>query len=167
MNVSYQGKDPEIHRTAFIAAGAVIIGDVKIANECSIWFNAVLRGDIHSIVLGEQTNIQDLSVLHVTKRNPVTIGSRVTVGHGAIVHGATIEDSCLVGMGAILLDGVHVGSHSLVAAGSLLREGFTVPEGTMVAGVPAVIRKKLSTEEMKRIEQSAENYVNYARGYRE
>jgi len=143
----------------------MIVGDVRIGEESSIWFNAVLRGDINEIRIGRRTNIQDLSVLHVTKDHPVHIGSGVTVGHHAVIHGATVEDFCLIGMGAILLDNVRVGSHSLVAAGSLVREGFAIPEGVLVAGTPAVVKRTLNAKERSSLEESARNYVRYAQSY--
>ncbi len=164
---SNSGKTPEIHPTAYIAEGVVIIGAVRVGKESSVWFNSVLRGDINAIEIGERTNIQDLSVAHVTKDLAVKIGSGVTIGHRATIHGAVIEDSCLIGMGAVLLDGVHVGHHSLVAAGSLVRENFRIPEGMLVAGVPAVVKRALTKEERLHIEQSAVNYVQYAKTYRE
>lgn len=163
----YQGIRPRIHPSVFVAEGAHIIGDVEIGAESSVWFNTVIRGDVHYIRIGEKTNVQDNCVLHVThETSPLVIGSGVTVGHGAILHAATIKDSCLIGMGAKVLDNATVGPYSLVAAGALVLEGFEVPEGVLVAGVPAKIKRTLTEEERQQIVQSAENYIKYVQSYR-
>jgi carbonic anhydrase/acetyltransferase-like protein (isoleucine patch superfamily) len=168
MIISYRGIEPRIHPTVFIAEGAQIIGDVEIGAESSVWFNTVIRGDVHYIRIGERTNIQDNCVLHVTHDTyPLVIGSDVTVGHGAILHAATIKDRCLIGMGAKVLDDATVGPYAFVAAGSLVLEHFEVPEGALVAGVPARIKRMLSDEERQQIVQSAQNYVGYVKTYRE
>jgi carbonic anhydrase/acetyltransferase-like protein (isoleucine patch superfamily) len=164
----YRGIRPKIHESVFIADGAKIIGDVEIGRESSIWFNTVVRGDVHSITIGERTNIQDNCVLHVThKKFALHIGSNVTVGHSAVLHGCTIGDYCLIGMGAIVLDNAVVHARSFVAAGALVQENFEVPEGTLVAGVPAKIKRPLTTEEAAFLERSAQNYVDYVKTYRE
>jgi carbonic anhydrase/acetyltransferase-like protein (isoleucine patch superfamily) len=164
----YRGIKPKIHKSVFIAEGARIIGDVEIGRESSIWFNTVVRGDVHSITIGERTNIQDNCVLHVThKKFALHIGSNVTVGHSAVLHGCTIGDYCLIGMGAIVLDNAVIHSRSFVAAGALVQENFEVPEGTLVAGVPAKIKRPLTTEEAAFLERSAQNYVDYVKTYRE
>lgn len=164
----YRGIRPRIHPSVFIAEGAQIIGDVEIGAESSVWFNTVIRGDVHYIRIGEKTNIQDNCVLHVTHETyPLVVGSGVTVGHGAILHAATIKDYCLIGMGAKVLDNAAVGPYSLVAAGALILEGFEVPEGVLVAGVPAKIKRKLTDDERRQIVQSAQNYINYVRSYRD
>ena len=155
-----------IHPTAFIAEGVQLIGNVQIANDASIWFNSVLRGDINCVEVGERTNIQDGSVLHVTSDFACRIGSDVTVGHRAIVHACTIGDCCLIGMGSIVLDNATVGSNSLVAAGAVVLQNAVVPEGVLVAGVPAKGIRKLTDDETKGIRESAEHYVAYARGFR-
>mgnify|MGYP001615097228 CR=1 FL=1 len=162
MIVTLGNKTPRVHPSVFLAEGVMVIGNVELGPDSSVWFNTVLRGDINAIRIGERTNIQDLCSFHVTHRNEVHIGSNVTIGHGAIVHGATVEDFCLIGMGATLLDGVRVGSNSLVAAGSLVREGFEIPEGMLVAGVPASVKRTLTKEERESIGRSADNYVKYA-----
>jgi carbonic anhydrase/acetyltransferase-like protein (isoleucine patch superfamily) len=167
MLIKVGDKAPRIHPSVFLAEGVMVIGDVEIGEKSSVWFNTVLRGDINAIRIGDRANIQDLCAFHVTNRNEVQIGSDVTIGHGAIVHGATVEDSCLIGMGATLLDGVRVGAHSLVAAGSLVREGFEIPEGMLVAGVPATVKRSLTKEEREAIARSANNYVQYVQLYRE
>jgi carbonic anhydrase/acetyltransferase-like protein (isoleucine patch superfamily) len=165
--VPFQGIYPKIHESVFIADGAQIIGDVEIGKESSIWFNAVIRGDVHFIRIGERTNIQDNCTLHVThKQYPLIIGSDVTIGHGAIVHGATVGNCCLIGMGARVLDGATIHHHAFVAAGALVLEHFEVPEGTLVAGVPARVKRQLSAEERRTLEDSARNYLNYVQQYR-
>lgn len=167
MIIPYRGISPKIHDSVFIADGAHIIGDVEIGRESSVWFNTVIRGDVNYIRIGERTNVQDGCVLHVThEKYPLRIGSNVTIGHGAIVHAATIHDYCLIGMGAKILDNAKVGPFALVAAGSLVREDFVVPEGTLVAGIPACVKRPLTREERQQIEQSAQNYVEYVKTYR-
>lgn len=152
----------------FVADGARIIGDVVIGRDSSVWFNSVVRGDVHYIRIGERTNIQDNCVLHVThQKYSLQIGSDVTVGHGAILHGCTIGDECIVGMGAIILDNAVVHPHSFVAAGALVPESFVVPEGTLVAGIPAKIKRNLTEEEVKFLAKSAQNYLQYVQSYRE
>lgn len=168
MIIPYRGITPKIHPSVFIAEGAQIIGDVEIGPESSVWFNTVIRGDVHYIRIGERTNIQDNCVLHVTHNTyPLVIGSDVTVGHGAILHAATIKDRCLIGMGAKVLDDATVGRYAFVAAGSLVLEHFEVPEGALVAGVPARVKRMLSEEERQQIVLSAQNYVGYVKTYRE
>ncbi|MGA3243821.1 MAG: gamma carbonic anhydrase family protein [Bacteroidota bacterium] len=168
MIIPYRGITPKIHPSVFIAEGAQIIGDVEIGAESSVWFNTVIRGDVHYIRIGERTNIQDNCVLHVTHNTyPLVIGSDVTVGHGAILHAAIIKDRCLIGMGAKVLDDATVGPYAFVAAGSLVLEHFEVPEGALVAGVPARVKRMLSEEEKQQIVQSAQNYVGYVKTYRE
>ena len=166
--IAYRGIKPRIHDSVYIAEGARIIGDVEIGDESSIWFNSVVRGDVHSIRIGSRTNIQDNCVLHVTHRKyPLHIGSNVTVGHNAVLHGCTVEDYCLIGMGAIVLDNATIHTRSLVAAGALVQEGFIVPEGSLVAGVPAKIKRPLTQVETEFLKRSAQNYVDYVKTYRE
>ncbi|MDP2886106.1 MAG: gamma carbonic anhydrase family protein [Ignavibacteria bacterium] len=168
MIIPYRGIKPKIDPSVFIAEGAQIIGDVEIGRDSSVWFNTVIRGDVHYIRIGERTNIQDNCVLHVTHDTyPLVIGSDVTVGHGAILHAATIKDRCLIGMGAKVLDNATVGPYALVAAGALVLEHFEVPEGALVAGVPARIKRMLTEEEREQIVQSARNYVGYVKSYQE
>lgn len=163
----YKGITPTLHHSVFVAEGAQIIGDVEIGEASSVWFNTVIRADVHYIRIGERTNIQDGSILHVThEKYPLRIGSDVTVGHGAILHGSTIKDHCLIGMGAKILDNAVVGSYSLVAAGALVLEGFEIPEGVLVAGIPARVKRQLTDEERRQIDESAQSYVEYAKSYR-
>jgi gamma-carbonic anhydrase len=164
----YKGLRPKLDPTVFVAPGAHIIGDVEIGKDSSVWFCTVVRGDVHYIRIGSRTNIQDGCVLHVTNGiYPLILGSGITVGHGAILHGCTIEDNCLIGMGSTILDNAHIGAGSLIAAGSLVRENFQVPPGSLVAGVPATVKRPLTEAERKSIAQGAENYVQYVKTYRE
>jgi carbonic anhydrase/acetyltransferase-like protein (isoleucine patch superfamily) len=164
----YLGINPTIHESVFICEGARIIGDVVLEKDVSVWYNTVIRGDVNYIRIGERTNIQDNSILHVTyKKYPLVIGSDVTAGHGVIMHGCNVKDSVLIGMGAILLDNCTVNSNSLVAAGTLVKEGFEVPEGVLIAGVPGKIIRDLSGEEIEKIRQSAKNYMMYVSNYRD
>lgn len=164
--ISFEEHSPRVHSSVFIAEGAKVIGQVSIGAESSIWFNAVLRGDINSIAIGERTNIQDACILHVTHDSPVIVGSDVTVGHRAIIHGCTIGDSCLIGMGAIVLDGARVGKQSLIGAGAVVLQEFIVPEGSLVTGVPGRVVRQLTNGEKTQIQQSAANYVAYAERHR-
>jgi gamma-carbonic anhydrase len=163
----YDGKRPFIPASAFVAAGAVVIGEVTLGEHASIWFNCTVRGDIHYIRIGESTNIQDNSVLHVTREtHPLVVGDRVTIGHGVALHGCTIGDESLVGIGAIVLDGAVVESGSMVAAGALVPPGMVVPTGMLVAGVPARPLRPLRDAERENLAASAARYVAYAERYR-
>jgi carbonic anhydrase/acetyltransferase-like protein (isoleucine patch superfamily) len=150
-----------------VFGGAWVIGDVEVGEDASVWFNAVLRGDINVIRVGNRTNVQDGAVVHVTRELPAIIGDDVTVGHKAMIHGCRIENACLVGMNAAVLDRAVVGPFAVVAAGSVVKEGFVVPEGMLVAGVPARIVRPLTDEERAFLLQSARNYITYARSYRD
>ncbi|MDT8317261.1 MAG: gamma carbonic anhydrase family protein [bacterium] len=163
----YKGKNPEIASSAYIDDSAHVIGDVVIGEESSVWFNATVRGDVNYIRIGARTNIQDSSVLHVTRgTHPLFIGSEVTVGHNVTLHGCTIKDRCLIGMGAIVLDGAEVGEDSIVGAGALVKEGMRVKPRTLVVGVPAREVRQLSDEEVQRIKTSAGNYIEYMIEYK-
>ncbi len=155
-----------IHPTAFIAPGAVVLGDVTLGRDSSIWYNTVVRGDMAPIAIGEQTNIQDLSMVHVDEDLPCHIGSRVGVGHRAILHGCTVEDDCLIGMGAILLNHVRVGTGSVIGAGALLPEGMEVPPDSVVLGVPAKIVRPVDEELRQRARETWEHYVIQAQRHR-
>lgn len=159
----YQDLLPEIDESVFLASGVKIIGDVTIGKNSSIWYNTVIRGDVHYIKIGEYSNIQDCSMLHVTNgRFPLNVGSKVTVGHAVKLHGCTLEDKCFIGIGAIILDGAVVKENSMVAAGAVVKPSFIVPTGKLVAGVPAKIVRDLSSEEINDIDKSAERYSKYA-----
>jgi carbonic anhydrase/acetyltransferase-like protein (isoleucine patch superfamily) len=163
----FEGNMPKIDPSVFIASGARIIGDVEIGELSSIWFNVVIRGDVHFIRIGRRTNIQDLTMCHVThKRYSLAIGDDVTVGHSAVLHGCTVGDRVLVGMGAKVLDRAVVGNNSLIAAGAVVREGFTIPEGTMVAGVPAKVIRELNDDERAAVARGALNYESYVARFR-
>ncbi|RMF66999.1 MAG: gamma carbonic anhydrase family protein [Calditrichaeota bacterium] len=158
---------PKIHASAFVAPDAIVVGDVEIGEDSSVWFSAVVRGDVNRILIGKRSNIQDGCVLHVNSEGfSLEVGDEVTVGHGVILHGCTVEDGCLIGMGARILDGARVEKFSLVAAGSLVREGQRVPSYSLVAGVPAVVKRKLTDAEVEKIRRAAESYVQYKEQYR-
>lgn len=155
---------PKIHKSVFLAPGAKIIGNVEIGEGSSVWYNCVVRGDVNYVKIGSMTNIQDLSMLHVTNdKFPLKIGNKVTVGHSVTLHGCTLEDLCLIGMGAVVLDGALVKRNSMVAAGAVVKPGFIVPGGKLVAGVPAKIVRDLTTEELNEFEVSAVRYVEYTK----
>ena len=163
---NFRGILPTVAPTAYVDQSAQVIGDVHIGPESSVWMNVVIRGDVNAIRIGARTNVQDGAVVHVqTGTHPTTIGDEVTIGHGAIVHGCTIRDRCLIGMGAILLNGVSVGAESIVAAGSLLPEGFEVPPRSLVMGSPARVRRQLTDVEVDLIRGYAANYVRYRLDY--
>lgn len=159
-------KEPHIHPSALVHASAVVIGDVLLHKGASIWPGAVLRGDYNRIEVGENTNIQDLCLLHITDALPCVVGANVTVGHGAIVHACVVEDDCLIGMGAILLDGCHIGRGSWVAAGSLVPAGKEIPPGVLVMGSPAKIVRELTEEEVKKHLSQNRAYADLAQQYR-
>jgi carbonic anhydrase/acetyltransferase-like protein (isoleucine patch superfamily) len=158
----YRSVFPTIHPTAFVDVSAQVIGDVHLGEESSVWMNVVVRGDVHYVRIGARSNIQDLTLIHVMRdTHPTVIGDEVTVGHSAVVHGCTVEDRCLIGMGAILLNGCRIGTGSIVAAGTLVPEGLQVPPGSMVMGVPGKVRRTLTDEEGASIAWYADNYVRY------
>jgi carbonic anhydrase/acetyltransferase-like protein (isoleucine patch superfamily) len=152
---------PSVDERAFVAAGAVIVGDVRLAAGSSVWYNAVLRAEAEPIRLGEDSNLQDAVVCHVDAGYPLTVGRGVSVGHGAVLHGCTVEDDCLIGMGATVLNGSVIGSGSLVAAGAVVLEGTIVPPGSLVAGVPGKVRRELSEEERAGIRRNADHYLRH------
>lgn len=159
MIIEYEGITPNIHSSVFVAPGAMIIGDVKIGEESTIWFNCVLRGDLELIHIGCRTNIQDGTVIHMDKEIPCLIGDDVTVGHGAILHSCTIDNEALIGMGAILLTGCKIGERAIVAAGTLVREGQEIPPGTIAMGVPAQVRREATEAEFERVRHGKDDYV--------
>lgn len=155
---------PSIADGVFLAPGVKIIGDVEIGEDSSVWYNSVIRGDVHYIKIGKLTNIQDCCMLHVTNgKYPLNIGNKVTVGHSVSLHGCTINDLSLIGIGAIILDGAVIEEKSIVAAGALVKENFTVPSGKLVAGVPARIIRDLTKDEINEFERSAIRYKAYTK----
>jgi len=157
-------KIPKIHKSVFIAPTASVIGDVVVGAESSIWFGAVVRGDINRITIGKRTNVQDLSVLH-TDNLPCMIGDEVTIGHRAIVHGCTIGNRILIGMGSILMNDVIIEDDVVIGAGALITEGIKIPSRTLVIGFPARIKRDLTEEEVKRLQSTASHYVENAKKY--
>src|SRR4051812_20148465 len=155
-----------IDASAYVAPGAVVLGDVTIGAGSSIWFGAVVRGDSAPIRIGQETNVQDGSILHADPDFPCTIGDRVTLGHGAIVHGANVEDDCLIGMRAVVMNGARIGRGSIVAVGSVVTEGTEVPPGSIVIGQPAKIKRESTERDRERIRHAAEHYVAAAKIYR-
>lgn len=164
----YAGKEPRIGARVFLADSCAIIGDVELGDDSSIWFGAVLRGDIHYIRLGARSNVQDNSVLHVEHgTGPAIIGDEVTIGHSAIVHGCTVGRGSLIGIGAKVLSHAVIGEQVLVGAGAVVQEGMTVPPRTLVVGVPARVKRELTSDELARLERSWRNYVEYKNEYLE
>ena len=167
MILQHKGVAPQIAPSVFLAPNACVIGDVQIDEQASLWFNVLVRGDVNYIRIGKRTNIQDGTVIHVThKTHPTIIGDDVSIGHGVIVHGCNVQDGCLIGIGAILLDGVDVGEFSMVAAGSLLTPGTKIPPRSLVMGSPARVKRKLTEAECADYQSIAERYVGYRDAYR-
>lgn len=163
---SHRGRMPRIHPTAYIDDSAQVIGDVEIGEESSVWMVVVIRGDVHRIRIGHRSNIQDGTVVHVMRDTHQTvIGDGVTVGHAAVLHGCTVEDCCLIGMGAILLNGAQVGTGSIVAAGTLIVEGMRVPPRSLVMGNPGRVKRSVTDAEIVEIQMYADRYVQYRRDY--
>jgi gamma-carbonic anhydrase len=163
---TFQGITPTIPPSCFIEDTGIVIGDVVMGEHCSVWFHAVIRGDVNYIRIGNRTNVQDLCILHVTHdTHPLMIGNDVTIGHSVVLHGCTIEDRVLVGMGAIIMDGVVVGEDSVVGAGALVTEGTIVPPRSLIMGSPAKLKRPVTEKELAWIKESAENYVTYSREY--
>ena len=157
---------PQVDRSAYVDQSAQVIGDVHIGPESSVWMNVVIRGDVNHIRIGKRTNIQDLTMVHVMREtHPTIIGDEVTVGHSAVVHGTTIEDRVLIGMGAVLLNGVHIESDCVIAAGTLLTEGTRIPARSLVMGRPGTVKRALTDDEVAEIRWYADNYVNYRLDY--
>jgi carbonic anhydrase/acetyltransferase-like protein (isoleucine patch superfamily) len=162
----YRGRLPAISPSAYVDQTAQVIGDVTVGDESSLWMNVIVRGDVHWIRIGRRTNIQDGTIVHVMRdTHPTTLGDEVTVGHGVIVHGCTIHDRCLIGMGAIVLNGAEIGSDSIVAAGTLVTEGMHVPPRSLVMGSPAKVRRALTDDEVAAIGDYAARYVGYRLDY--
>lgn len=162
---SREGLMHSVEGGAFVASNAIVTGDVTFGPDAGVWFGCVLRGDDAPLVIGRRTNVQDLTMIHADPGVPNVIGDEVTIGHRCVLHGAKVEDRCLIGMGAILLAGSVIGRESLVAAGAVVKENFVVPPRSLVAGVPAKILRTLSDEEVRSIAASAEGYVQKLRLY--
>ena len=163
---AFKDRLPRVDASAYVDESAQVIGDVAIGAESSVWMNVVIRGDVNHIRIGKRTNIQDLTLLHgMTGTHPTVLGDEVTVGHSAIIHGATVEDRVLVGMGAMLLNGVHVERDCVIAAGTLLTEGTRIPARSLVMGRPGKVKRTLTDEEVAEIRWYSEAYVNYRLDY--
>ncbi len=162
----YLGARPSVGAAAFVASSATVCGDVRLGRGSSVWYQAVLRGDINYIEVGDETNIQDGAVLHLSEERPCLVGVRVTVGHGAILHACSIGDECLIGMGAVVLDGAVIGKGCIVGARALVTQNTVVPDGCMVLGMPGKVIRPINAEEFSRIKLSAEKYVQTAIAHR-
>ena len=165
MSVQTRFQPNKIHPTVFIGQGAVIVGDVTIAEECSVWFNATMRGDTTPVQIGPRTNIQEGCIFHADPGFPAIVGAGVTVGHGAVIHGARVGDNTLIGMRAILLNGVVVGENSIVGANSLLTQGKVYPPGSLIIGSPAKVIRELTPEEIEGNREAARHYVERSREF--
>jgi carbonic anhydrase/acetyltransferase-like protein (isoleucine patch superfamily) len=162
----FKSRLPVVDATAYVDQSAQVIGDVVIGPESSVWMNVVIRGDVNGIRIGRRTNVQDLTMVHVMREtHPTTIGDEVTIGHSAVIHGAAIEDRVLIGMAAVLLNGVHVGHDSVIAAGTLLTEGTRIPPRSLVMGRPGTVKRGLTDDEVAEIRWYADNYVRYRLDY--
>ncbi len=163
---SYKSMVPVIPASCYIDPSAQVIGDVVLGDQASIWMNAVVRGDVHSIRIGARSNVQDCAVLHGMRHlYPVHVGEGVSIGHNATVHGCVVEDHCLIGIGAIVLNNARIGEGSIIAAGAVIPEGMVVPPRSMVAGVPGRIRRAITTEDYALIQMYAQNYLDYTAQY--
>ncbi len=157
---------PKIHETAFVAPNSTVIGDVELGESTTVWYNAVLRGDIDRIEIGDNTNIQEGCILHCKKGVEIKVGSHVTLGHGAILHSCRVGDNTLIGMGAIVLDDSVIGNNCLVAAGSVVTPRTLIPDGSLIAGSPAVVKRALSQQEIEEIKLNANEYINLLKYYK-
>ncbi len=167
MILSFNDKSPTIPKSCYISESSDLIGDITLGEDVSIWFGTVIRGDMHSIYIGNRTNIQDNSTIHVTTNVSKTyIGDNVTIGHNAIIHGSTIEDQCLIGMGSILMDNAYIGQGSIIGAGSLIPPDTIIPPQSLVIGLPGKIIRKTSNTEIKMIIDRAKHYVKFSKKYK-
>lgn len=163
----FNGITPKIHETAFVTDDAIVIGDVVIGEDSSVWFGSIVRGDVNYIRIGARTNIQDATVIHVSsKTHPTILGDEITVGHRVTLHGCTVGNGCLVGIGAILMDGVEVGEQSLVGAGTLLTPGTIIPPRSLVIGSPGRVKRELTEDELAFLDRSWRNYTELKKNYR-
>jgi carbonic anhydrase/acetyltransferase-like protein (isoleucine patch superfamily) len=163
--VPYSGKNPGFDEDVFVAQGAVVIGDVRIGSHSSVWFNTVVRGDVHPIRIGRYTNIQDNATVHVMYNHSTIIGDYVTVGHNAVVHACTVGNNCLIGMGAIILSYSEIGENSIIAAGALITEHKVIPPNSLVIGSPGKVVRALTAQEIAGLRKSAESYSEHAQEY--
>jgi carbonic anhydrase/acetyltransferase-like protein (isoleucine patch superfamily) len=164
---AYRGQVPRIDATAWLADDATVVGDVVLGPGASLWFGVVVRGDVNSVRVGARSNVQDLSVIHVTGgTHPTVIGEEVTVGHRVVLHGCTVHDRCLIGIGSVVLDGAEIGPEAMVGAGALVPPGMKVPPRTLVVGTPAKVKRPLTDAEVAHLRESAARYVEYAERYR-
>jgi carbonic anhydrase/acetyltransferase-like protein (isoleucine patch superfamily) len=161
----YLGRKPDVRSAAFVAPNATILGDVKLGPKSSVWYGCVLRGDINSIEIGEGTNLQDLTMVHLADNHGVSVGRYTTVGHGAIIHACTVGDECLIGMGATILDGAKIGDRCIVGARALVTQNFEAPPGSMVLGAPAKVVRPLTAEEQSGLRRWAEKYISVAEAH--
>ncbi len=167
MIIEHKGVVPQIDASVFLAPSACVIGDVQIGEKSSLWFNVIVRGDVNFIRIGRRSNIQDGSVIHVTREtHPTVVGDDVTVGHSVTLHGCTVNDGCLIGIGAIVLDGAVIGASSLVAAGSVVAPGTQIPPRSLVMGSPGRVKRELTEDECTHIHSFAERYIRYQEDYR-
>jgi len=165
---AYAGKAPRIDATAWLADDATVVGDVELGPGASLWFGTVVRGDVNHVRIGARSNLQDLSVVHVTGgTHPTVIGEDVTVGHRVVLHGCTVHDRCLIGIGAVVLDGAEIGPEAMVGAGALVPPGMKVPPRTLVVGTPARVKRELTDAEVAHLRESADRYVAHAARYRQ
>ena len=166
MIMDFEGVTPRINKNTYISESVDIIGKVEIEDNVNIWFGTRLRADMNKIVIGANTNIQENSVVHVDINSPCIIGKNVTIGHGAIIHGCSISDNVLVGMGSIILNNAQIGKNTIIGAGSLVTQGKSFPEGVLILGNPAKVVRELTDDEIKNIKKSADNYVNLSKRYK-
>ena len=163
---TFRSHQPRIHESAFVSEDAIVIGDVEIGADASVWFGSIIRGDVNYIRIGERTNIQDACVLHVSSKDHATVlEHEITVGHRVTLHGCYVESGCLIGIGSIVLDGARIGKNSLVAAGCLITPGTVIPPESLVMGAPAKVKRQLTSAELDNLSQSWKNYVDLSRSY--
>lgn len=167
MIITYENNTPEISDEAFVAESADLIGSVIVEKESSIWYNTVLRGDIAKIVVGEGSNVQDGTVVHVDWNMPTLIGKRVTIGHNAIIHGCTIGDKAVIGMGAVILSGAVIGEGAVIAAGSVVTEGTVIPPGSLVMGIPGKVKGEVNEKLAERMKHNKQSYIDLGKKYKE